>query len=544
MIPDTMVVRKRRRESPRRFETPPMSHSDSLPDDDKQLMAAIAQRRDRVAFSNLMGRHQKALFNLAHYLTKGRENAAEAMQEAMLAVWTNASQFEYRGPGSVRAWLTRLTAHASIRLVRRVGGEARRIAKKKEERVAVREGLSPESNVEQHELRGALRARLDDLSAVERQLVGLYFGADMDQQSIAQHLKLSQQAVSYKLKRILETLRAGLSHGGFAAAMPLLETPDLDGILFEGMEVPRGLAENILDSLSHQAGQGSPPSGQGATANVTAYLVAVFAAGIAVAGWWMRPPVASPEAPSSATISGKAPPAIGPQKTTRDETQAPLFHRRWDFNTAEQLGSAFLNTDSIEFVPKGGSQRSGFVRTTKPRVELLFRDVPLDRLPLRIRLKGTCVKLAPGKREGLLSPGWSVGSLDIIGHFRNAGVIISGRKWKQYECYLSRHFNDVWVDGARTNIMYVSLRERRVAGFAVDGFHVFDDLEIDQVSERDLPDVAPFLAAVESIPLAGRRSGSYEMPGLPSMRAGKKVILRFDSLPPLQPAIRSDKSAP
>src|SRR5579862_7406245 len=76
--------------------------------DDAQLLAAIAQSRDQLAFDELLRRYERDAYNVAHHITGRRDSAEEVVQDAMMRVWTSAGS--YRGEGVVRAWLLRIVA--------------------------------------------------------------------------------------------------------------------------------------------------------------------------------------------------------------------------------------------------------------------------------------------------------------------------------------------------------------------------------------------------------------------------------------------------
>src|SRR5438045_1678620 len=84
--------------------------------DDAQLLAAIAQSRDQLAFDELLRREERDAFNVAHHITGRRDAAEEVVQDAMMRVWASAAT--YRGEGQVRGWLLRIVAHESIHLIR------------------------------------------------------------------------------------------------------------------------------------------------------------------------------------------------------------------------------------------------------------------------------------------------------------------------------------------------------------------------------------------------------------------------------------------
>lgn len=82
-----------------------------VPDDDPELIAA-ARTGDPAANDKLLRRHLPAL--RAYLRARGdatfraREDQSDIVQSACLAAFQNLHQFEWRGPGSFRAWLCAL----------------------------------------------------------------------------------------------------------------------------------------------------------------------------------------------------------------------------------------------------------------------------------------------------------------------------------------------------------------------------------------------------------------------------------------------------
>jgi len=83
---------------------------------DAELLAAhIAGDRD--AFTELVGRHRDRLWNVALRTTRDPEEAADALQEALISAYQRAAQF--RGESAVTTWLHRIVVNASLDRLRR-----------------------------------------------------------------------------------------------------------------------------------------------------------------------------------------------------------------------------------------------------------------------------------------------------------------------------------------------------------------------------------------------------------------------------------------
>ena len=85
-------------------------------DDDRALLAAHAAG-DRSAFDRLVARHQGRLWAVAVRTLGDREEAADALQDALLSAYRAAAS--YRGDARVTTWLHRIVVNACLDRVRR-----------------------------------------------------------------------------------------------------------------------------------------------------------------------------------------------------------------------------------------------------------------------------------------------------------------------------------------------------------------------------------------------------------------------------------------
>lgn len=83
---------------------------------DAELLAAHVAG-DRHAFAELFGRHHRQLHQLARLTSVSREDADDALQDAMLSAHRSAGAF--RNDAAVRTWLHRIVLNACLDRVRR-----------------------------------------------------------------------------------------------------------------------------------------------------------------------------------------------------------------------------------------------------------------------------------------------------------------------------------------------------------------------------------------------------------------------------------------
>ena len=85
-------------------------------EDDRALLAAHAAG-DRAAFGLLVARHQERLWAVAVRTLGDRDEAADALQDALLSAYRAAGS--YRGDARVTTWLHRIVVNACLDRVRR-----------------------------------------------------------------------------------------------------------------------------------------------------------------------------------------------------------------------------------------------------------------------------------------------------------------------------------------------------------------------------------------------------------------------------------------
>jgi RNA polymerase sigma-70 factor (ECF subfamily) len=85
---------------------------------DEALMERLAAGSDPQALSELYDRYQGQMYGLAIRITKDQALAQDAVQEAFVGVWRNASRYA-SGRASVRTWMMSITHNRAIDTLRR-----------------------------------------------------------------------------------------------------------------------------------------------------------------------------------------------------------------------------------------------------------------------------------------------------------------------------------------------------------------------------------------------------------------------------------------
>jgi RNA polymerase sigma-70 factor (ECF subfamily) len=92
---------------------------DATPDDGDRSLLAAHVAGDPDAFGQLVARHRDRLWAVAVRTLGDREEAADALQDALLSAYRAAGS--YRGDAKVTTWLHRIVVNACLDRVRRKG---------------------------------------------------------------------------------------------------------------------------------------------------------------------------------------------------------------------------------------------------------------------------------------------------------------------------------------------------------------------------------------------------------------------------------------
>lgn len=80
---------------------------------EKQLLEAI-QHGERAALKRLYDRYSGYAMAIAMRYIPERDEVHDVMQDSFVKILTTISKFDYRGEGSLKAWVTRIVCHQAI----------------------------------------------------------------------------------------------------------------------------------------------------------------------------------------------------------------------------------------------------------------------------------------------------------------------------------------------------------------------------------------------------------------------------------------------
>jgi RNA polymerase sigma-70 factor (ECF subfamily) len=154
---------------------------------------------DRDAFEMIIRTHSRTLFAIAYGILQNREEAEDAVQDALVKAWK--SRWRVRDPEKFPAWICMIARHRARDVFRR----RRNIPLSEETAEAIEHETSDTTALDRQ-----LHSALATLPELHRSALTLRYFEEMDYQSIEKLLGLSNGALRGILGRALATMRKQL----------------------------------------------------------------------------------------------------------------------------------------------------------------------------------------------------------------------------------------------------------------------------------------------------------------------------------------------
>jgi len=182
--------------------------------EDEHMLVAAAKRGDTSAFEELVSRYEGKIFRLTMNITRNREDAEDAMQDAFLKSYSHLKDFQE--DSRFYTWLVRIAANEALMRLRKrrpnqfsldqpIEGEDDLMPFEVEDW-----GPSPEQRFAQTEMREILNSVIDDLPLDFRAVFVLRDIEDLSTEETAKTLGISIPAVKSRLLRARLRLREKL----------------------------------------------------------------------------------------------------------------------------------------------------------------------------------------------------------------------------------------------------------------------------------------------------------------------------------------------
>jgi RNA polymerase sigma-70 factor (ECF subfamily) len=168
-------------------------------------------RRDKAAFARLYAQTAPQLFGIALRIVRRREIAEEILQEAFVAAWERAADFDPQR-GSAMSWLVSIVRHGAIDQLRRQAARPGRISVTDPEELLARIA-GPDRADRGAEMRGLQRC-LDELDDMPRRSVLLAYVYGLTRDELAEQLAVPVGTIKSWVRRSLERLKRCLERCG------------------------------------------------------------------------------------------------------------------------------------------------------------------------------------------------------------------------------------------------------------------------------------------------------------------------------------------
>ena len=172
------------------------------------------QRGDEAAFEALIRAHEKRVYTLCRRMCRNEDDALEAAQDTVLAVWRGVGEF--RADAAFSTWLYRLATNACLDLLRREkkrGGDVSLDGG--ESQLALADGAPlPEEAAIRADTRRMVREALYALPDDYREILLLRETEQLSYQEIAEVAGLELGTVKSRISRARQALRNYLAASG------------------------------------------------------------------------------------------------------------------------------------------------------------------------------------------------------------------------------------------------------------------------------------------------------------------------------------------
>lgn len=196
--------------------TNPHRLASTIAREDEHLLVAAAKRGDLTAFEELVNRYERKIFRLTMNITRNREDAEDAMQDAFMKSYTHLKDFNE--DSRFYTWLVRIAANEALMRLRKRRPNQVSLDEPvgtAEEDLIPREiedwGPSPEKQFAQSEMQEILSGVIDTLEPDYRTAFVLRDIEELSTEETAKTLGISVPAVKSRLLRARLKLREKLN---------------------------------------------------------------------------------------------------------------------------------------------------------------------------------------------------------------------------------------------------------------------------------------------------------------------------------------------
>ncbi len=175
-----------------------------------------ARTGDKLAFRQLVDRHQRRAFAIALSLVRDENDAREVVQEAFIRVFRGIDSFH--GGSSFFTWLYRIVTNLSIDLMRKPARRDQELDESREIKdefdiplLARLDGADPADVVRRGEIRQKIQSALDALPPYHRGVIVMREVEGMSYEEMAQAMGVSKGTIMSRLFHARQKLQRALA---------------------------------------------------------------------------------------------------------------------------------------------------------------------------------------------------------------------------------------------------------------------------------------------------------------------------------------------
>jgi RNA polymerase sigma-70 factor (ECF subfamily) len=166
-----------------------------------QVLVERFRNGDREAFTTLMVRYQRPIYNAAFWIVRSAEDARDIAQSVFLRVAERLDEFD--GSHKFFSWIYRIAVNESLNLLRRNGHE-----EPLDDEIDLPGGSDdPESQARDAERSRHIQRALLTMSAMDRTVIVLRHFSECSYQEIARVLDVDEKTVKSRLFEARRRLR-------------------------------------------------------------------------------------------------------------------------------------------------------------------------------------------------------------------------------------------------------------------------------------------------------------------------------------------------
>ena len=177
---------------------------------------------DQAAFSELVRRHQRALYRLALRFAKDHGGAEDVVQESFIKAFQKIHTFEERG--SFKSWLFRIAINTAKNKLRSRANDEVDIMD-----VTVSVDARSETDLQFKQVQGFVETLVDSLPERQRVALSLRVFEDLSFQEIAQIMECPYDTAKANYRHAVLKLKKALTDAGLADKMTSLTGSDEEG---------------------------------------------------------------------------------------------------------------------------------------------------------------------------------------------------------------------------------------------------------------------------------------------------------------------------